>query len=126
MSTNLFLTKGASIEAMNSALPKQTTTTGFFINETTKTIEYNGNPKALKFVIPTMVSVVESLDKKAGFSVVRTPKSYVDKSGNIKTTNVTTFTYTNLEVARILVDNVNNLVKANYESYKNSKGTSKK
>ena len=114
MSTkNIFLTANASIEAMTKAMPKTTVASGFCIVD--NHIEYVGNPKALKFVIPKMVAIVETLD---GFEVVRTPKTYTDKNGNIKTTNITTFTFKDVKLAQILCDNVNRLVKADYENYK--------
>lgn len=119
--TNLFLTKGANVSEMVKALPKNTVETGFVINEVDKVIEYHGNPKALKFVVPVMKSVVNSLDASAGFTVIETPKTYLDKSGNIKTTNVVTFGYTDVATARILCENVNKLVKAQYEEYKKTK-----
>ena len=68
--TNLFLTKGANIEDMISALPKQTVVTGFQITSE-NTIEYIGNPKAFRFVIPIMVNVIENVLNSNGFKVVR-------------------------------------------------------
>ena len=118
MSTNLFLTKGASIEAMSNALPKQTIESGFHVVE--NRIEYNGNPKALKFVIPVMKSAVSTL-KAEGFAVVETPKTYVDKTGKIKETKVVTFSFTDVSKAQILCENVNRLIKAQYEQYKTNK-----
>ena len=114
MSTkNIFLTANASIEDMTKAMPKQTVSSGFAI--VNDHIEYIGNPKALKFVIPKMVAVVETLD---GFDVVRTPKTYMDKNKNVKTTNITTFTFKDAKLAQILCDNMNRLIKADYEAYK--------
>lgn len=115
MSTNknIFLTAGASIEDLVKATPKATVQTGFCIID--GHIEYVGNPKAFKFVIPKMVAIVEQLD---GFEVVRTPKTYIDKGGNIRTTNITTFSFKNESDAKILCDNVNRLIKADYENYK--------
>lgn len=117
MSTNnIFLTKGATIEAMAKAMPKTTVQSGFKIVD--NHIEYVGNPKALKFVIPTMVAIVNTLD---GFEVVRKPEMYTGKDGKIHTTNVTTFTFQDVKKAQILCDNVNALCKAQYEEYKKSK-----
>ena len=114
--TNLFLTKGANIEDMISALPKQTVVTGFQITSE-NTIEYIGNPKAFRFVIPIMVNVIENVLNSNGFKVVRTPKTYKDKDGTVKTKNVTTFTFEDLVTAKIICENVNNLCKAQYEKY---------
>lgn len=116
MSKNIFLTKGASIEAMTKAMPKTTVSSGFAVVD--NHIEYVGNPKALKFVVPKMVAIVETLD---GFEVVRTPKTYVDKNGTVKTTNITTFSFKDKALAEILCENVNALCKADYENYKASK-----
>lgn len=114
MSTkNIFLTANASIEEMTKAMPKTTVSSGFAIVD--NHIEYVGNPKALKFVVPKMVAIVDTLE---GFEVVRTPKTYVDKSGNVKTTNITTFTFKDAKMAQILCDNVNRLIKADYDNYK--------
>ena len=115
---NIFLATGASIEDMTKAMPKQVTESGFHIVE--NRIEYNGNPKALKFVIPVMKSAVSTL-KSEGFAVVETPKTYVDKSGKIKDTKVVTFSFTDEAKAQILCDNVNRLIKAQYEDYKSKK-----
>ena len=117
MSTkNIFLTKGASIEDMTKAMPKSTVSSGFAV--VNNHIEYVGNPKALKFVIPKMVAIVETLD---GFEVVRTPKTYVDKNGSVKTTNITTFSFKDVKLAEILCENVNALFKAEYEEHKAKK-----
>lgn len=117
MSTqNIFLTKGATIEAMTKAMPKATVESGFQIIN--NHIEYIGNPAVFKYVIPRMVTVVESLPASAGFKVVRTPKTYTDKNGNIKTTDIVTVDFKDAATAQILVDNVNKLVKAEYEEWK--------
>lgn len=114
--TNIFLTKGATIDAMVKAMPKTTTFSGFQVVD--NHIEYVGNPKALKFVVPTMVAIVNTLDD---FEVVRTPKMYTGKDGKIHTTDVVTFTFKDVKKAQILCDNVNALCKAQYEEYKKSK-----
>lgn len=114
---NLFLSKGTSVEALRGALPKTTVSTGFVVNTANKCIEYQGHPKTLKYNVPKMVAIVESFDAKEGFKVVRTPKQYM-KDGVVKTTNITTFSYTDEAKAQILVENVNKLVKADYEEWK--------
>ena len=119
MSTNLFLTKGAKVEDLAKAMPKAVSVSGFVAED--NRITYNGNPKALKFVIPKMRAVVESLPTTLGFTVIEEPKVYVDKNGKTKTTKVVSFGYTNHEQAQILCENVNNLCKAEYDAYLKAK-----
>ena len=114
---NLFLTKGSSVEQLKEALPKTTVSTGFVVDEVNKVIEYQGHPKTLKYNVPKMVSIVESFDASEGFKVCRTPKNYL-KDGVVKVTNITTISFTDLAKAKILVENVNKLLKADYEEYK--------
>lgn len=118
MSTNnIFLTKGASLEDLTNAIPK--VSTGFVAVD--GIIRYDGNPKALKFVIPKMRAVVESLPANLGFTVVEEPKTYLDKDKKLQTTKVVTFGYKNHEQAVILCENVNKVCKAEYEAYKSGK-----
>lgn len=119
---NIFLTKGTTLEALKGALPKVSVSTGFVVNTANKVIEYQGHPKTLKYNVPKMVAIVESFDNKEGFKVIRTPKQYM-KDGVVKTTHITTFSYTDEAKANILVENVNKLIKADYEEWK---ATSKK
>lgn len=120
MSTNIFLTKGASVQELTKATPKAVSVSGFVANE--GRITYNGNPKALKVVIPKMRAIVESLPKNSGFAVVEEPTQYFDKkTGVVKSTKVVTFSYKEQTVAEILCENVNKMLKAEYEAYKKTK-----
>jgi hypothetical protein len=120
MSTkNLFLTKGASVSEMVKAMPKQTVKCGFVIDEARNIIEYVGIPKVFKYVIPKMVAIVETLDKKDGFTVIRNKETYISKKdGLVHETSKVTFGYTNIEKAKVLVDNVNRMLDAEYQAYK--------
>lgn len=100
-------------------LTKTVVETGFVIDEKSKSITYQGHPKTFKYNVPKMVTIVENLDTSEGFKVVRSPKQYLDKkSGTVKTTNVTTISFTDINKAKKLVELVNGLIKAEYEDYK--------
>lgn len=115
---SIFLKSNATIESLKDAMPKATTTCGFVVVD--NHIEYVGKPSTFKYIIPKMVAVVNQLED---FEVVKTPKLYTDKNGNIATTNVVTFSFKNEKDAQILCDNMNRYLKAEYEQYKASKET---
>ena len=129
--TNLFLTKGANIGDMVSVLPKKESKKTTFIAKDGK-IQFDGNPAAMKYWVPTMSAIIKMLPESEGFKEVRTPVTYIAKKnskkhriGDVVSTEQVTWTYTNQEKANILVENAVKVCIANYEAEKAKKENNK-
>ena len=97
------------IEELNSMV--NTSVSGFVVNG--KSIEYKGNPSALKYNVPIM----SQFAKMVGFKEVRTPKTY-EKDGQMKSTDIVTWTFTcSVDNAQAFCDKVNEVCDKRYEEY---------
>ena len=102
------------IEELNGMV--NTSVSGFTV--VGKTIEYKGNPSALKYRVPIMSQIASMV----GFKEVRTPKTYTKKDGSVGTTEVVTWSFTcSVENAQAVCDKVNELCDKRYEESKKNK-----